>query len=124
LIRLVLLVCATGLAALTAAAAAPSTSLREVLDALGRCWQAPAGTVGSEMTLALSLNRSGEIQGSPRITYSHLTGDVIAQKRFLASVLAGLARCTPVTLSDELGQAIAGRPIRIRFRSAPGERKT
>jgi hypothetical protein len=74
LIRLVLLVCATGLAALTAAAAAPSTSLREVLDALGRCWQAPAGTVGSEMTLALSLNRSGEIQGSPRITYSHLPG--------------------------------------------------
>jgi hypothetical protein len=36
-------------------------------------------------------------------------------------VLASLARCTPVSITDDLGQALAGRRFTIRFRSKSRE---
>jgi hypothetical protein len=102
--------------------AEPIDSLRELRPALTRCWRAPAGTVGSELTVALALKRDGHLLGRPRITHAALTGDAEAHKRFVGSVLASLAQCTPVRITDSLGQAIAGRRFMIRFRSKPRER--
>lgn len=103
------------------AAADPANSIRDLWPALTRCWRAPPGTVGSEITVALSLKRNGELLGRPQITYSRLTGDAAAQRAFVASVLAGLAQCTPVAITDGLGGAIAGRRLSVRFRSRPGD---
>jgi hypothetical protein len=103
--------------------AEPVDSLRELRPALTRCWRAPAGAVGSELTVALALKRDGHLLGRPRITHSALTGNAEAQKRFVGSVLASLAQCTPVRITDSLGQAIAGRRFMIRFRSKPRERQ-
>lgn len=102
------------------AAADPAGTVRELWPALTRCWRAPPGTVGSEITVALSLKRNGELLGRPQITYSRLTGDAAAQRAFVASVLASLARCTPVAVTDGLGGAIAGRRLSVRFRSRSG----
>jgi hypothetical protein len=104
-----------------AAEAAPANTLRELFPLLTRCWRAPAGSEGSTVTVGITLKRDGTIFGQPSITYSKLTGDADAQKRFVASALAALAACTPVAITDGLGGAIAGRRIFIRFQSAPAQ---
>ena len=88
---------------------------------LTRCWQAPVGSEGSIVTVGITLKRNGTMFGQPTITYSKLTGDAEAQKRFVASALAALAACTPVAITDALGGAIAGRRIFIRFESGPAQ---
>lgn len=99
----------------SASAQPPVSTLREVGPALTRCWEAPAGMDGHEVTLRFSLRRDGTLIGAPRITYSRLPGDDADARRFVASVLAAIADCLPVALTDELGGAIAGRPLTIRF---------
>jgi hypothetical protein len=110
------------LSARSAGWAAPVNTLDEIVPALTRCWRAPNGSAGSELTIALALRSDGQLLGQPRITHSSLTGDTIAQRRFVGSVLASLARCTPVSITRELGEAVAGRRFSIRFRSKPRER--
>lgn len=98
---------------------APVSTLREIGPALTACWEPPADVPGSEVTVRLSLRRDGHMLGEPRVTYSRLTGSIEDRKRFLASVLAGIAACLPVNITDSLGGSIAGRALTIRFRSGP-----
>jgi hypothetical protein len=91
---------------------------------LTRCWRAPAGSEESTITVGITLKRDGSIFGRPSITYSKLTGDADAQKRFVATALAALAACTPVAITDALGGAIAGRRIFIRFESQVPQTRT
>ena len=98
-------------------AAAPITTLKELMPALARCTKPAPDTAGSELTIALTLNQRGELLGRPAITYAKLVGDYAAKRQFVASILVGLAECTPVTISEKLGQAVAGRRLTIRFRS-------
>jgi hypothetical protein len=55
--------------------------------------------------------------GEPRITYSRLAGNPEDQKRFVASVLGGIAACLPLNITDSLAGSVAGRIFTIRFRS-------
>ncbi|GAC1334497.1 MAG: hypothetical protein NVSMB26_17330 [Beijerinckiaceae bacterium] len=105
------------LSVLSAAEAAPANTLRELFAALTACWGAPPGSIGSSVTVGITLRRNGTMFGQPTITFSRLTGDQNAQKRFLVAALAALAACTPVSITDALGGAIAGRRILIRFGS-------
>ena len=101
------------------------TTLNAIADvgpAIRACWKPPVDAGGSEMTLVFALTRTGEVLGKPRISYSKLLGDQAAQQRFVASVLGALAACTPLSLSEGLGGAIAGRPFSLQFRS--GRRPT
>src|SRR5688572_17727160 len=103
--------------------AEPVNTLRDLGPSLTRCWSAPSGTAGSELSLAIALKRDGELLDRPSITHSKLTGDAKAQRRFVSSVLASLARCTPVSITRNLGEAIAGRRFVIRFHSQPRQRR-
>ena len=76
------------------------------------------------MTVGITLRRDGTMFGQPSITYSKLTGEADAQKRFVAAALAALAACTPVAITDALGGAIAGRRIFIRFESQAPQTRT
>jgi hypothetical protein len=117
------MLCLLGCFACDSIDAAPANTLRELFPALTRCWRAPAGSEGSTVTVGITLRRDGTMFGQPTITYSKLMGDAEAQKGFVASVLAALAACTPATISDGLGGAIAGRRILIRFgNQAPQQR--
>jgi hypothetical protein len=107
-----------------AADAAPANTLRELFPMLTRCWRTPAGSEGSAVTVGITLKRDGTMLGQPTITYSKLTGDAEAQKRFVAAALAALAACTPVAITDALGGAIAGRRIFIRFESQAPQTRT
>jgi hypothetical protein len=113
-----------GLSGLGTAAAGPANTLRELFPALTACWRAPAGSAGSTVTIGITLRRDGTMFGRPTISYSRLSGDTEAQKRFIAAALAALAACTPASITDGLGGAIAGRRILIRFASEPAQTRT
>ncbi|MGH1573438.1 hypothetical protein ACRAWG_25695 [Methylobacterium sp. P31] len=74
--------------------------------------------------MLFSLKRDGSLQGQPQITHSYLLGDMEAQRTFIAGALAAVARCLPLAVTDGLGGAIAGRPLRLRLISRPPERAT
>ena len=103
------------------AESAPANSLRELYAALGECVKAPAGLPGAEITVVFSLKRDGSLLGKPRISHAKLLGDANAQRDFVASVLAGFNRCLPFSMTDGLGGAVAGRPMRFRVIGRPRE---
>jgi len=102
-------------------------TLQELFAAMEFCWHPPPldqAHPGTEITIRFSLNRSGDIIGEPRFTYStpSLSSDVrAAYQRSLADMLK---RCTPFRLSPGLGGAIAGRPLSTRFIDDRGLRRT
>lgn len=98
---------------------APVDTLEALGQALTACFQAPAGSAGSVMTVLVSLRRDGTVLGRPRITFSHLVGPPDGKRAFVAAALGALKACTPVAVTPALGGAIAGRPFTIRFLGGP-----
>jgi hypothetical protein len=112
-------------AAASDARAEPASTLGGLWHLLGSCSQSvggPAGSVGSEVTVLFSIKRDGSLQGQPRITHSKLVGDEAAQKEFFAGALSSIARCFPLSITDGLGGAVAGRPLRLRVMNRARER--
>ncbi len=110
---------------LAASQDAPVRTLERYDDigpALIACWKPPPGSAGMEVTIVFSMRRTGEVFGKPRISHSSLNGDFALQKRFVASAVEALARCTPLRLSDGLGGAIAGHPFAMLFRATEPRR--
>ena len=105
--------------ALAQAPAAPADTLQDLRSALTACWKAPAGSMGSEITLRFSLTHKGELRGLPMITYSKLTGSRDDQERFAIAALAALLNCTPVRLTDSLGRIASQRMLHVRLISGP-----
>lgn len=100
------------------AQAGPANTLHDLWDALGACArraQVAREAGGSEVTVLLTLKRDGSLQGKPRITYARLVGDSDQQRAFIAASLAAIAGCFPIPITDGLGGAVAGRPIRFRI---------
>ena len=106
-------------------AAAPADSLATLWQTLGGCAKiggVPAPALGSEVTVLFSLKRDGSLLGQPRITHSRLLGDRADQQAFMAAALGAVAKCLPIPITDGLGGAIAGRPLRLRLTSHKPER--
>lgn len=105
--------------------AAPADNLAALWRALGACAKldgVPPGALGSEVTVLFSLKRDGSLLGQPRITHSRLLGDPADQRAFMAAALTAVAKCLPIPVTDGLGGAIAGRPLRLRLTSHKPER--
>jgi hypothetical protein len=103
----------------------PLNTLQELFDALGRCWEPPPleqARPGTEITIRFSLTRAGEILGEPRFTYSSPSLPSEVKSAYQRAIAATLKRCTPFSLSEGLGGAIAGRPISTRFIDDRGRR--
>jgi hypothetical protein len=103
----------------------PLNTLKDVGKAIGGCLKWPAASEvhgGMELTVIVSFKRSGEIFGA-RLTYQ--TSDVPAEQRALyyGALLDALKRCSPLPVSASLGEAIAGRPFKFRFKDTRKERK-
>jgi hypothetical protein len=98
--------------------AAPLNTIAEVFAALDACWIPPGldhARAGMQITVLLSFKRSGELLGKPRITYE--TPDASDDERlsYRVAMAQALRRCTPLPFTDALGNALAGRPLTIRF---------
>lgn len=90
----------------------------QIGPALRRCWEPPALSrpeAGAMATVRFSVRRDGTLFGRPRLTWETRRGDAALQERFSDSVVAAVTNCTPLRLSRRFGEAIAGRPITIRF---------
>jgi hypothetical protein len=91
--------------------------IRDVFLALRACWQPPRGDgfSGQELTIRLSFRRTGEVIGSPRITYYNAGGRRDEREAFTRAVRTAFERCTPLPFTARFGAAIAGRPFTFRF---------
>ena len=93
-------------------------SIGDLFAALRSCWSPPPADAAREdmqMTVRFSFKRSGELIGTPRLTYA--TEGVSADTRatYLKGINASLDACVPLKFSGSLSGAIAGRPIAIRY---------
>jgi hypothetical protein len=117
--------CILGLAAIARAdaaeAPAPANNIVEMFTGLKHCLAPVAMAAGTEVTIQFSLNRRGGLIGKPRITYAHWTGDDAARKQSALAIAVGFDKCLPMAITDQLGGAIAGRPMAFRLRGAGRE---
>jgi len=93
-------------------------TIGDLFAALRSCWSPPpaaAARAGMQMSVRFSFKRSGEIIAAPRLTYA--TAGVPADTRatYLKAINASLNACIPLKFTGNLGGALAGRPIAIRY---------
>jgi hypothetical protein len=93
-------------------------TIGDLFAELRSCWTPPPADTareGMQMTVRFSFKRSGEIIATPRLTFA--TSGVPADTRttYLKAINASLEACTPLKFTGELGGALAGRPIAIRY---------
>jgi hypothetical protein len=93
-------------------------TLCDMFDALRGCWIPPAkeeARPGMQMTVRFAFKRSGNIIAAPRVTYVSQEAAPETRATYLQAITAALERCTPLHFSEGLGNAVAGRPIAVRF---------
>ncbi|MGB8106862.1 MAG: hypothetical protein WCF47_21565, partial [Pseudolabrys sp.] len=95
-------------------------TIADIYAAIRACWKAPKISGPAELTVRLSFTRDGKILGKARVTYENNTIPVENRLRFRIAVMDAFRRCTPISLSPDLGDAVAGKPFNFRFRSNSG----
>jgi hypothetical protein len=98
--------------ALAQPAAGGLETLADVRQALRRCWRWPPESVsssGMELSVRLTFKRSGEIYGV-RIAFQSQSSEASEEERapYNTAVLESLRRCSPMPITEKLGEAIAG----------------
>lgn len=93
-------------------------TIGDLFAALRSCLSPPpadSAREGMQMSVRFSFKRSGEIIGTPRMTFA--TAGVSADTRatYLKAINASLSACVPLKFTGGLGGALAGRPIAIRY---------
>jgi hypothetical protein len=93
-------------------------NIGDLFAALRSCWtppQADSAKEGMQMTVRFSFKRSGDLIGPPRLTFA--TSGVPAEVRetYLKAINESIDACVPLKFTGNLGGALAGRPIAIRY---------
>jgi hypothetical protein len=103
----------------------PLNTLNDIRDAIFGCWEWPPlqeTMTGMDLTVFLSFKRSGEIFGA-RITYQSKDVSEDEKRLYYGALLRALKLCSPLPVSESLGNAIAGRPFTFRFHDTRQQRK-
>ncbi len=100
--------------------------LDEIGPLLSRCLRMPDYDIarpGMQITIRLAFTRDGAILGEPRFTF--ITPGVSPEvwAAYQRAVVDMLSRCTPLPITKELGDAIAGRPFVIPIVETRKEKK-
>ena len=93
-------------------------SIGDLFAALRSCWSPPPADTAREhmqMSVRFSFKRSGEIIGAPRVTFATAGAPAEVRATYLKAINASLKACVPLKFTGNLGGAIAGRPIAIRY---------
>ena len=93
-------------------------NIGDLFAALRSCWtppQADSAKEGMQMTVRFSFKRSGDLIGPPRLTFA--TAGVPAEVRttYFQAINDFIGACVPLKFTGNLGGALAGRPIAIRY---------
>jgi hypothetical protein len=92
-------------------------SIKDVQNALRQCWVSPSAADSSgnmDLTVMLSFRRNGEMFGG-RITHESRTVSENERALYYAALADMIRRCSPLPISEALGDAIAGRPFVFRI---------
>src|SRR3954469_16899233 len=93
-------------------------TIGDLFGALRSCWSPPPADVsrrGMQMSVRFSFKRSGEIIGTPRVTYASAGAPSDVRPVYLNSIQNSLKAWVPLKFTGGLGGAVAGRPIAIRY---------
>lgn len=93
-------------------------TLADLFAALRSCWTPPTADdarEGMQMSVRFAFKRSGEVIATPVMTYATPDSTNEVRQRYRAAIDEALARCVPLPLTKALGNAIAGKPINIRY---------
>jgi hypothetical protein len=93
-------------------------TIGDLFAALRACWTPPptdAAREGMQMSVLFSFRKSGTPIAPPRLTYATPGAPADIRDTYLKAINASLGGCTPLTFTKSLGDAIAGRPIMIRY---------
>ena len=93
-------------------------TILQMYAALRACWVPPPeqdAREGMQMSVRFAFKRTGEIIGTPRVTYATPNTAQNIRETYQHAITDSLARCTPMPFTGGLGGAVAGRPINIRY---------
>jgi hypothetical protein len=93
-------------------------TIRDMFAALHACWVPPPkdkARHGMEYTIRFAFKGNGEMIAPPRRTYSSQDAPAAVRDLYRDAVDTALKRCAPLHFSKGMAEAIAGRPIAIRF---------
>jgi hypothetical protein len=93
-------------------------SIGDLFAELRSCWSPPPADdakEGMQMTVRFSFKRDGEIIATPRLTFATVGVSADTRAAYLKAINASLDACAPLKFTDNLGGALAGRPIAIRY---------
>jgi hypothetical protein len=85
---------------------------------LRSCWLPPApdeAREGMQMSVRFSFKKSGQIIAQPRITYATAGVPANVRSSYFKAITASLEACMPLKFTTGLAEAVAGRPISIRY---------
>ena len=95
-------------------------TVADVYAAIRACWKTAKISGPADLGVRLSFTRDGKILGKARVTYENKTAAYENRLRFRVAVMDAFKRCTPLSFSPGLGDAVAGRPFNFRFTSNSG----
>ena len=93
-------------------------TIGDLFAELRSCWSPPpaaSAREGMQMSVRFSFKRSGEIIGAPRMTFATRGVSADTRAAYLKAINASLNACVPLKFTGDLGGALAGRPIAIRY---------
>jgi len=106
------------------ARAAPANTLMEMWSHFRFCLRSAHIDKGVDLTLRFSFKRDGSLNGTPMISYFNRLDDQELERRNAEAIALAIDHCVPVKISEALGDAIAGRPMWIRFHGPRREKET
>ena len=93
-------------------------TIGDLFSALRACWSPPpadAAQQGMQMTVRFSFKRSGDLIGPPRLTFATAGVPAEVRETYLKAINDSIDACVPLKFTGNLGGALAGRPIAIRY---------
>jgi hypothetical protein len=93
-------------------------TIGDLFAALRSCWSPPpadAAREGMQMSVLFSFKKSGAMIAPPRMTFATRGAPADIRNTYLKAIKASLSGCEPFKFTAGLGDAIAGRPIMIRY---------
>ena len=84
-----------------------------IATGIAGCWRPPHRR--DQVTVRLSFTQDGAVIGEPRIVYAQSSARGGDDAKLAQSMLKAIRACTPLHFSAELGSAIAGQVLDIRF---------
>ena len=96
------------------AEAQPAVSrVQGIATGIAACWRPPHDD--DQVTVRVSFTRDGAVIGEPRIVFVQSSGGRADDPALVHSMVTAIRDCTPLHFSAQLGSAIAGQVLDIRF---------